>query len=662
MDGPSVSPDLSEVNAAQTMGAVARSLPEPTQQFEGRGIVIPAGGARYFPSAYASIRMLRNLGCSLPVELWHMGRRELDEPMRALVEPLGVRCVDATRVGPNPVMSCPGPNGGWSLKAFAAIHSRFREVLLLDADNLAVTDPTFLFDCEPFVRCGAVFWPDYGRFAPEHPVWKLTGVDYREEPEFESGQLLVDKGRCWRPLALAGWMNQHSDFWYRHIFGDKDTFHLAWRKLEVPYAMPEHPIETLEGVMCQHDFEGGRLFQHHNHHKWSADEQHEDIPGFLHLAQCFSYLDELKERWTNRPARPYDPTRANAAEREAAKRLCQTHWKYSHRGMPERHMRFQTDGRIGEGAGTWEQTWNVHDNGFHAIVLIAGKNGISSRMVEHQGHWQGSGLNRDSGAVTLDPWQTIVPAVIPQRNQDRRTFTPDQLRIAIATVPREPQYIHSTLASLFASDPYVHGVAGLHLFVGAPDPAYLDPYRHHRQIRIEPLPESDALRSAGWTVHRKACLNHYRCLSVPLGNARGLCVCEDDVVFCDDFIEKLLAGVREMEEDYGLSRYLLACYVPYRLDEPALQRGKRFASYPPHGFYGTQCMYYPKSVLAELAERVRKEGVESYTQPVDMIVKDFGIEIDGIYGTTRSLVQHVGRQTTGLGNFHTSPTFEGAVT
>jgi hypothetical protein len=661
MDGPSISPDLNEANAAQRMEAAARSLPDPTAAFAGRGIVIPAGGARYFPSAYVSIRMLRELGCSLPVEWWHLGSRELDDQSRALLEPLGVRCVDATRLGPTPAMRCPGPGGGWPLKAFAALHCRFREVLLLDADNLAVVDPTFLFDCEPYARHGAVFWPDYWRFAPERPIWRLTGVEYRDEPEFESGQLLIDKGRCWEPLALAGWMNEHSEFWYRHMLGDKDTFHLAWRKLGVPYAMPERPIETLEGVMCQHDFDGRRVFQHHNYHKWSVDERHEDIPGFVHLAKCFGWLDELKEQWTDRPTRPYDPQRATAAEREAAWRLCHAPWNYVHPGMPGRRLRFQIDGRIGEGAGIWEQTWNMHDNGRQAIVWIAGKNGISSRMAEHQGRWQGSGFNREGGPVSLSPWQAPVPSAIPQRSPDRRNYTPDELRIAIATVPREPQYIHGTLASLFASDPYVHGVAGLHLLVGAPGEDYLDSYRHHRRIHIEPLSEIDARRSAAWTVHRKACLNHYRCLSLSLGEARGLCVCEDDVVFCDGFVEKLLATVREMEEVHGLRRYLLACYVPYRLDEPALHRGKRFASYPAHGYYGSQCMYYPREVLAELAGKMDAEGVESPLQPADMIVKDFGIAIDGIYGTTRSLVQHVGRQTTGLGGFHASPTFEGVV-
>src|SRR3546814_16518276 len=51
----------------------------------------------------------------------------------------------------------------------------------------------------------------------------------------------------WRALNLAWWYNDHSEFFYRHIHGDKDTFHLAWRRARTPYAMPPFPIESLEG-------------------------------------------------------------------------------------------------------------------------------------------------------------------------------------------------------------------------------------------------------------------------------------------------------------------------------------------------------------------------------------------------------------------------------
>ena len=75
--------------------AVAKNPAWPARRFRGRGIVICGGGAKYFPCAWVAVKMLRHLGCTLPIELWHLGAREMTPEMRALVAPLGVRCVDA---------------------------------------------------------------------------------------------------------------------------------------------------------------------------------------------------------------------------------------------------------------------------------------------------------------------------------------------------------------------------------------------------------------------------------------------------------------------------------------------------------------------------------------------------------------------------------------
>jgi len=68
-------------------------------------------------------------------------------------------------------------------------------------------------------------------------------------------------------------------------YGDKEVFHMAWRKLDQPYAMPSRPIDALPGVMCQHDFDDKRLFQHRNMRKWSF-YNNPATPGFLHENQC----------------------------------------------------------------------------------------------------------------------------------------------------------------------------------------------------------------------------------------------------------------------------------------------------------------------------------------------------------------------------------------
>lgn len=290
--------NLHELNAAAKAAEfIAQVPPFPKRRFSGRGIVICAGGARYFACAWVCIRMLRHLGCELPIELWHLGRHEVDPAMEDLVQPFGVRCVDARGFMRRHPMRNPL---GWELKAYALLHSRFREALSLDADNVPVRDPSFLFDSPEFRAVGAVFWPDYGKLSPRRRIWKLCGVSYRLEPEFESGQIVVDKGRCWRALNLAWWFNDHSEFFYRHIHGDKETFHMAWRRLEQPYAMPPHPVRSLMGTMCQHDFAGRILFQHRNTPKWKLFGSNERIDGFEHEETCLRFLAELRENWNGR--------------------------------------------------------------------------------------------------------------------------------------------------------------------------------------------------------------------------------------------------------------------------------------------------------------------------------------------------------------------------
>ncbi len=269
-------------------------LPDEPPQWEGRGVVICGGGVKYFTTAWVCIRMLRHLGCALPIQLWHLGKAEMDERMKELVRPFHVECVDAAEMRKRiPVRRL----SGYGVKAYALLHNPFREVVLLDSDNVPLRDPEGLFDTPEYKNCGALFWPDYGRLAASRAIWQVCGVSYRDEPEFESGQIVIDKGRCWKALYLSMWYNEHCDFFYHHIHGDKDTFHMAFRKLEIPYAMPSKAIESLEGVMCQHDFEGNRIFQHRNSHKWKLAGPNKQIAGFLYEELCLGFLNELRQKW-----------------------------------------------------------------------------------------------------------------------------------------------------------------------------------------------------------------------------------------------------------------------------------------------------------------------------------------------------------------------------
>jgi hypothetical protein len=226
--------------------------------------------------------------------LWYLGPRELDAHMRSLMEPLGVKCVDANAMRKKQQMHL---LHGFELKPYSVLHARFREVIFLDADNVPVANPELLFDTPEYSDTGAIFWPDYGRMPPERLAWKYFGVPYRDEPEFESGQMLIDKARCWRALNLAMWFNDNSYFFYQHAHGDKDTFRFAWHRLGQRFAMPAYPISSIEGTMCQHDFQGRRMFQHRNSDKWNFHRDNKRIEGFLFEEECQNDVRKLRKLW-----------------------------------------------------------------------------------------------------------------------------------------------------------------------------------------------------------------------------------------------------------------------------------------------------------------------------------------------------------------------------
>jgi len=250
--------EVAQVAHRQLFDAAAAAPAANPDGFAGRGVVIAAGGPTYFPCAYVCVSVLRELGCTLPVEFWHLGPGEIDDAMARLVAPLGVACRDARQVAPPPRRLA-----GWELKPFSVIHSAFREVLFLDADNVPVLDPTFLFDDRRYRERGAVFWPDIAGGAGVHTLaWDVAGIADRGGPAFESGQYLIDKARCWRELLLAMHLNEHSDFWYRYVYGDKDTFKLAWHKAGCRYALPATPAGWAWPALLQHDLDGRLLFTH----------------------------------------------------------------------------------------------------------------------------------------------------------------------------------------------------------------------------------------------------------------------------------------------------------------------------------------------------------------------------------------------------------------
>ncbi|HXH19076.1 MAG TPA: FkbM family methyltransferase [Chitinophagales bacterium] len=390
---------LSNQTALAASEHFIQSIPKYPGKYKGKGIVICAGGVRLFTSAWVCINMLRKLDCQLPIQLWYLGEREMDGQMKALVKPLGVQCVDALEMSkkvPSRILN------GWELKAYALLHNPFEEVLLLDADNVPVVNPEFLFETRQYKETGAIFWPDLGRLQRERMIWKLCGVAYRDEPEFESGQILVNKEKCWKPLKLAMWYNEHSDFYFQHIHGDKETFHLAFRKLGKDYAMPPHRVILNSGVMYQHCFDGKVIFQHRNGPKWSYHNDNPKLPGFRFEDECFEFVRQLKEKWDG--AIGIDFSGKSEKLKSVIQRLTSQIYEYRRVGYGQRPISFLNNGKIGVGQAGCEQLWDAHEDGENVWLEISSEQAKTCRLkLDGDGIWRGQWLVHEKMKVELFP-------------------------------------------------------------------------------------------------------------------------------------------------------------------------------------------------------------------------------------------------------------------
>ncbi|GMF18846.1 unnamed protein product [Phytophthora lilii] len=246
-------------------------------------------------SAYATISVLRLVfRCQLPIEIWF---RPDEMKSNEILIPLRRRAASESNITFQEIHDPLAKR--FVAKVYAIYHSSFDRILFLDADNVPVRDPSYLFASLEFVRTGAVFWPDFW-----HPsstifnihktslLWELLDTPFVDMFEQESGQLMIDRRRHAIPLELVRFYASCPDIFssLKLTWGDKDLFRFAWLKLEVPFHMIQTPPgmagviidSSLTSVFCgmtmvQHDTNGGILFLHRNHQKLSGSSQLMDI-------------------------------------------------------------------------------------------------------------------------------------------------------------------------------------------------------------------------------------------------------------------------------------------------------------------------------------------------------------------------------------------------
>ncbi|KAI9347225.1 mannosyltransferase putative-domain-containing protein [Obelidium mucronatum] len=218
-------------------------------------------GKEHFEFAIHGILSLRNLlNCTLPIEVQYMGANDLDVSMLAALDSIpGVKTVDILKkFGASEI-------SGWAIKPFALLAAGFRTSIFIDADALFFQDPEVMVNNSLlFKEYGQLFYMDRSIFQPKYdsvdwfytidPVMTkyastLRYTTNRSNHEMESGVVVVDKSRSdvLHALLLTCQMNSKTEreVVYSHVYGDKETFWMAWDMLRVPFKFTPNAGGTL---------------------------------------------------------------------------------------------------------------------------------------------------------------------------------------------------------------------------------------------------------------------------------------------------------------------------------------------------------------------------------------------------------------------------------
>jgi hypothetical protein len=364
----------------------AAPTPYPQSRFEGRGIVICAGGERYFICAWVLISVLRHVyRCELPIQIWHLGRREMSEEMSALLIEQGVEVIDAeTVVAHHPARLA----GGWPLKPYAIAQSRFREVLYLDADTVPLVDPQAAFAWREYCDTGLLLWPDLIDIRAENPIWTQLGLEPAERISVDSCILLADKSRVWEILDLAVLMNEHWEEVYDLLYGDKDTFVVSALLANRPFCLLPHRPFPLEWDRVQRDPAGEPFLHHRAGSKWLLNQPNRATATPSLMAPCEAALAELRQRWSGIVFNP--PERSQRARAEEARLIGLRTFRYHPAPDDVRNLELLPGGRIGIGAAV-ERNWAVVErDGRLVLRLYAGHAPFVVLEKSGPGSWRGT--------------------------------------------------------------------------------------------------------------------------------------------------------------------------------------------------------------------------------------------------------------------------------
>lgn len=363
--------------------------PFAQERFAEKGIVICAGGQRYFACAWILISVLRHVHqTKLPIQVWHLGRNEMSEAMRLMLEEMDVEVVNAETV----IHRFPAKiEGGWPLKPYAIAHSRFSEVIFLDADTIPLADPATAFAWDRYRESGLLLWPDVIDLRKHNPIWTILGLEPRNCMSVDSGVIVIDKARDWLLLDLAILLNEHWRKSYKYLHGDKDTFLIAALLTGARQPVIEHRPLAANGDLIQRDLDGDPFLQHRTGSKWKLYGPNQPVIVPTIAAHCEKAIAVLRHRWTG--AIFHTPERSEGARQRERELIERRRFRYVVSNGKPRCLELLKAGVIGEGRADLEQHWCVIERaGGLVLQFFSGSRLVVELSPASDGSWSGASI------------------------------------------------------------------------------------------------------------------------------------------------------------------------------------------------------------------------------------------------------------------------------
>ena len=237
-----------------------------------KGIVIPTGTGTFRYACHLITNLRQILHSKLPIQIMYAGDEDLPSQHREFMKGLGadIETVDIKTVFDDTTLGL--ASGGWAIKSFAALASKFEQVVLLDADAVFLQDPEVVLDNHAgYKDTGALFFHDrllwQGAFKERHEWWEKQlehhtpsatlskSLVYNEKyaEECDSGMVVLNKGRL---STLFGalhvcWQNTR-DVREAHTYimghGDKESWWFGFELSDASYTFENHYGSVLGAV------------------------------------------------------------------------------------------------------------------------------------------------------------------------------------------------------------------------------------------------------------------------------------------------------------------------------------------------------------------------------------------------------------------------------